>query len=396
MAMTNGKGSDSWIPFRPSRDDLARIAADVAAIPEIQATLVGDHPDVTLRDRVAHQYQIAGGHVILKVAAQLPDALAGLGLFEPNGEHTGIGRVSTGLGCPHAETDPDFLGLMLAFQTRAGVRVDFLAINDPTSPTDTHRDFIALLHATAAAAGTESPFGRGQIQLDDLAKSNVTLIKDLIEKLGFLHGGGIAAHVVKQTLRTFFSSSAYQTYWTGVVEANGTAGKFVIAPTAADQNPRRSLEAGARHLTVDWRSRQAQGDVTFDLYWIPFIDQEATSTTKLTKAWEEQRAPVGRITFPQQDANNKDATLWSILAEEIGANAGHWIADNANTIAEPGTEFATARKIAYRESQEGREVLPEARYAAVFSTGAIDDDLAAELRRRRARKTAAGHVSIAP
>jgi len=394
--MTNGGASDGWIPFRPSGGDLARLAADVSAIPDLQAALLETHPDVAVRDRVAHQYQIAGGRVTLKVAAQLPQPLNGLGLFQPNTEHLGIGRVSTGLGCPHAETDPDFLGLMLAFQTPAGRRIDFLAINDPASPTDNHRDFMTLLAATAAAAGAKSPFGGGEPGLGDLLASNLTLVKYLLSKLGAVHGAAVAAHVVKQTTRTARSSSAYQSYWTGIVEASGTAGKFVMVPAVADQNPHRPLGAGARHLTVDWRARQGRGDVTFDLYWIPFVDQGATSTSELTKAWDERRQRVGRIAFPKQDANDKDAALWAILADEMGANAGHWASDRADSIAEPATEFTAARKIAYRKSQDGRDALPEARYAQVFRTGTIDADLAAELQRRRARKIAAGHVSAAP
>ena len=394
--MANSADSNRFIPFRPSRDDLARIASDVGAMPEIQATLVRNHPDVTVPDRVAHQYQIAGGRVVLKVAAQLPEVLNGLGLFEPNGEHIGIGRISTGLGCPHAETDPDFLGLMLAFQAPSGTRIDFLAINDPTSPTDNHRQFMTLLEATAVAAGAKSPFGDGEAGLANLAASNLALVKHLVAKLGAVQGTKTATHVIKQTSRTAISSSAYQTFWTGIVEANGTAGKFVLVPTVADQNPHRSVGAGARHLTIDWRSRQAKGDVTFGLYWIPFIDQETTSTSALTTAWEEQRQQVGRVAFPKQDANDKDAALWAMLAAEMGANAGHWIADRAGKIPEPGTEFATARKLAYRLSQQGRDVLPDARYADVFRTGAIGDDLAAELRRRRAAKSAAGHVDTAP
>lgn len=394
--MTNGNDSKSWIPFRPSRDDLAGLAADVAAIPDLQSILAENHPLLQVRDRVAHQYQIAGGRVILKVAAQLPEALNGLGLFQPNAEHIGIGRVSTGLGCPHAETDPDFLGLMLAFRTPAGRRVDFLAINDPTSPTDNHRDFMVLLAATAAAAGAKSPFGSGEGEpgLAALIASNVTLVKFLVEKLGG-HGGAIATHVVRQTSRTARSSSAYQTYWTGIVEASGTAGKFVIAPALADQNPHRPFGAGPRHLTVDWRARQGRGDVMFDLFWVPFIDQDSTSTAELTKAWEEHRQRVGRVAFPKQDANDKDAALWAILADEMGANAGHWIGDRADSIAEPATEFTAARKIAYRKSQDGRNALPDERYAQVFRTGAIDEGLAAELRERRARKVAAGHTSAA-
>ena len=141
----------------------------------------------------------------------------------PGAQWTGIGRISTGLGCPHLETDPDFLGLMVAFQTQSGVRVDFLTINDPTSPTDVHPQFVKLLDATADAAGAEPAFGSGAGQLDlaNLAASNLRLIKSLIESLGPVLGLKVATHVAKQTSRTALSSTAYQTYWTGIAEVGG-------------------------------------------------------------------------------------------------------------------------------------------------------------------------------
>jgi hypothetical protein len=91
------------------------------------------------------------------VADELPSELKGIGLFEQGAEHIGIGRISTGLGTPHLETNPDFLGIMVAFQTRDGHRVDFLAINDPTAPTAHHCDFMDVLHGTAESAGAEMP-----------------------------------------------------------------------------------------------------------------------------------------------------------------------------------------------------------------------------------------------
>src|SRR5260370_127342 len=121
----------------------------VKEIPEIQKILVENDEQLKTPDRAAHQQQIAGGIVLLKGAERLPRELDGLGLFQPASgqelggsgapsvDHVGIGRISTGMGCPHLETDPDFLGLMLAFSTPDGRRVDFIAINDPTAPTDT-------------------------------------------------------------------------------------------------------------------------------------------------------------------------------------------------------------------------------------------------------------------
>ena len=80
----------------------------------------------------------------------------------------------------------------------------------------------------------------------------------------------------------------------------------------------------------------------------------------------------------------------------MGANPGNWVRDRQDSIALPGTEFGVARQIAYQKSQEGRSVLPPADYAEVFATGRIGAPLAAELRRRRAAKRAAGHCDSAP
>lgn len=148
-----------WTPFRPTRTDLDRITREVASIRAIQRRLRDRHAELHAADRVAHQYQIAGSPVELQVDDRVPDLLEGVGLFVPGARHLGLGRVSTGLGCPHLETDPDFLGLMLAFRTASGRRVDFLGLNDPAAPTDDHRSFVELLAATADSAGTEVPFG---------------------------------------------------------------------------------------------------------------------------------------------------------------------------------------------------------------------------------------------
>ena len=370
-------------PLRPTSQDLGRIGQEVAAITDLQHELLDRDAGLKLPDRVAHQYQIAGGKVILTIAPELPANLTGVGLFDPGSEHIGIARVSTGLGCPHAETAPDFLGMRLAFQTKAGARVDFIAINDPASPTDTHAQFMKLLAATVAGAGKGVLASGGQ------------LLGSLIGSLGPVQGSTISAHVLRQTSRAALSSTAYQTYWTGIEETGGIAGKFVIEPVS-QENRHRAPGAGEHHLTEEWRARQTRGPIVFDLYWIPFIDAQQTSLDELTNPWKEDRHPVGTATFPQFDSSGEDVGLWAMLAAEMGANPGHWVHDRGDTVREPTTEFGIARKIAYRNSQEGRDVLPEASYAQVFRTGTIDAALAEELQRRRARKQGVGHIDAAP
>ena len=369
-------------PLRPTQHDLDSIGQDVAAISVIQRTLLDRDPRLKVRDRVAHQYQITGGKVVLTIASDLPENLLGVGLFDPSSRYIGVGRVSTGLGCPHTETQADFLGLRLAFQTSAGARVDFIAINDPASPTDTHTQFMSLLEATAAGAG------------GGVLASGEHLLGGLINRLGPVQGGRISGHVLRQTSRTALSSTAYQTYWTGIEETGGTAGKFVIDP-ASRENQSSPLSAGAHHLTEEWRGRQAREAIVFDLYWIPFLEAEQTSLEELTRAWKEERHPVGTVTFPQCDLTSTEAGLWAALAAEMGSNPGNWVHDHNNTIREPATEFGIARKIAYQKSQKGREVLPEASYAQIFRTGVIDTALAKELDTRRAGKRNVGHTDTA-
>ena len=95
----SARSSGRWMP-----EDVDRIVADVAAIPAIQQRLLANaSKTMKFADRVAHQYQIAGGRVSLTMGTELPENLDGVGLFRPGSEYTGIGRISTGLGCPHAE-----------------------------------------------------------------------------------------------------------------------------------------------------------------------------------------------------------------------------------------------------------------------------------------------------
>ena len=366
--------------FVPTTDDHEALETLAAEVPRVQDTLVANHPQLTGADRGAHQQQIAASRVTLHVENALPPELLGLGLFVPGRAHTGLARLSTGLGCPHAETDADFLGLMAAFQLPSGQRTDFIAINDPTSPTDTPEEFVALLKATADAATGGGPFSSQARLLFGLAR----------------HAGprapAIALHVSGQTLRTVRSSSAYQTYWTGVVRAGDTLGKFVFVPLdppAPAHDPRR----GHHHLRDDWTMRQARGRLDFRVDWIRFSDEHRTSTTDLTRAWDESdRVAVARLEFPRTDPASREHALLALLATEVGANPGHWIETTAAAPAAlPATRFTAARQLAYARSQAHRHALPHDAWSSFFATGRIDDPLARELIRRHEARRAAGH-----
>jgi hypothetical protein len=365
--------------FNPTLEQRRELEAIAAGIPGVQQTLVANHAQLAMPDRGAHQQQLAASKVLLTVADRLPPALDDLGLFHKSSSHLGIGRISTGLGCPHAETDPDFLGLMAAFRTSSGRRVDFVTINDPTSPTDTPEEFLALLRATADAAGTSG-----------LLASQARLLAALARHAG-LRAPAIAFHVTGQTLRTVRSVSAYQQYWTGIVRARDVLGKFTFVP-ASDASAAPGAERGATHLTRDWRTRQGAGDLRFELRWIPYLNERDTPLEDLTQSWRhDQEVAVGSVTFPQTDFDAAESKLIALLASELGANPGNWVETDGTAPSLPATRFTAARQLAYRASQQARQALSDESYATVFTTGEVPPDVAAELVRRYQRKRAAGH-----
>ena len=378
--------AERYSPTPDERRALEQLAEEVA---RVQKTLVENHPSLSQADRAAHQPQLGAGKVLLHVADHLPPALDELGIFKPTGSSplVGIGRVSNGLGCPHAETEADFLGLMVAFRAPDGRRVDFITINDPGAPTDTPREFVALLKATAdAAVGND---GGGLV---NVLASQARLLAGLARHAG-LRAPVIATQVIRQTARTSRSSTAYQQYWTGVVRARDVLGKFTFVPLH-DVNEHRPSQAGERYLTDDWARRHAAGPLEFRLYWIPYLDEARTPLRDLTRGWEEaHRARVGTVTFPAVDPAALETKLVALLASEMGANQGNWIEDDRGGPApdHPATEYTAARALAYRVSQRQRNALPEAQYASFFERGIITPELATELLKRYHAKRSAGH-----
>jgi hypothetical protein len=366
--------------FDPTPEEREVLEAIARQIPDVQRTFVRNHPRLTMPDRAAHQQQLAGSKVLLTVAETLPPELDGLGIFQRSAPvRTGIGRMSTGLGCPHAETNADFLGLMVAFQTSEGRRIDFVTINDATSPTDTPEEFLALLKATADAASTED-------QLASQARLLAGLARHARQR-----APAIALHVTAQTFRTARSSSAYQQYWTGIVRARDVFGKFTFVPIG-DVRPRAGATRGPSHLTQDWHARQSVGPLEFELRWIPFLNDRNTSLDDLTRPWQNaNERTVGMVTFPKIDVESTEARLTELLASELGANPGNWQETDLPAAPLPATRFTAARQLAYRASQEARGALSDDHYQSFFERGELTSTLAGELVRRYLQKRAAGH-----
>ncbi len=122
----------------------------------------------------------------------------------------------------------------------------------------------------------------------------------------------------------------------------------------------------------------------------------------MTSMAPEKKAGTAR-SLRRVKVDNRRKVLLRRIARQLareGSDGGNWtfaqFADAGNTIPEPSTEFACARKLAYRNSQVGRNALPMGAYAHVFEGKPIGAPLIAELQRRRAAKQASGHMDMAP
>jgi hypothetical protein len=220
--------------------------------------------------------------------------------------------------------------------------------------------------------------------------------ESLIKSRGIAKAERMLALIAQQSERTASPGTAYQSYWTGVVEISGTLGKFTLVPLTS-ANCLRAMHPGERYLTRDWARRQSSGDIAFGLYWISYLDERRTSLEDFTQPWSEtHKRSVGHLIFPRTDVTTNDARLWAALAAEMGTNPGNWVCDPRDSVREPSTEFGLLRKLAYERSTRGRDALALDAYRTALQTGRIGDELAAELTRRVERKRHLRHLDQAP
>jgi len=155
---------------------------------------------------------------------------------------------------------------------------------------------------------------------------------------------------------------------------------------------RAAGDRGPKHLTEDWKKRNAAGPLAFELHWIPFVNERETPIVDLTTAWNDrQKVRVGTVVFPQVDPGTRDAKLAALLASELGANPGHWQEAPDDSAADlPSTRFTAARALAYRVSQQHRSALAEESYRSFFDKGEVSAALASTLIARYKEKRGTG------
>ena len=260
--------------FDPTPEQQRELEDIAAAIPGVQKTFVVNHPQREAPDRGAHQQQIAGvegdadrGRHAAACTGQ-PRRLSSTPIRSAAGRHR---QDSTGLGCPHAETDADFLGLMVAFRTRGRTphRPDHHRRSDDRRPTR---------RKSSSRSCRRPPMPRAP---PACSPHRPRCWQAWRGTPGFGAGASPRTSPRRRTGRCV-RRSAYQRYWTGIVRARDVLGKFTFVPAS---EVGRGRVARCTRFTDDWRARQSAGDLAFDLRWIPFIDDRRTPAEDLTRPW---------------------------------------------------------------------------------------------------------------
>ena len=179
-------------------------------------------------------------------------------------------------------------------------------------------------------------------------------------------------------------------YWNGIVRARDTFGKFTFVPV--DPPVQTSHGRGPKQFTEVWRARTAAGPLTFELRWIPFLNERETPLGDLDHR-VAGRAPGARWHRRVPAGADRDQGIEAHRASCLGARRQSWqLAGNDRRSAEklPSTRFTAARALAYRLSQQHRQALPEESYRSFFENGEVSAALAATLIARYKEKQAAG------
>ena len=318
---------------QPSTEWRERIAPDEAAhLARVATVIAGLQRNRSAKfgpGRALHRKQLLAATGTLEVFADLPEH-ARHGLFATPGRHRALVRLSN--GGPDIQSDrlPDIRGFALKVLDVSGESAlggtadhqDFLMINQDRAPMSDSREFIdfmaaatpgplsAILHLFTA----HGPFGGGR------------RLRDLFSMLGKKFAG--------------FAAESFNTV--APICCGPYAVRVRLAPVG-DPPP----AARSKDIVADVRERLATGALTWNLELQFFVDEAITPIEDASVAWPDGQTPivaVARLTLPRQGVD-------AAAAEAESAHFDPWAGLAAHR---PLGELMRARKVAYYESQKGR------------------------------------------
>jgi len=318
---------------QPSTEWREKVAPDEAAHLVRVAKVIGDLQRARSKKfgqgRALHRKQLLAATGTLEVFAGLPDH-ARYGLFATPGRHRALVRLSNGGPDVQGDRVPDIRGFALKVLDISGESMfggttdhqDFLMINQDRAPGGNSREFIDFMEAATAGplAGilhlfTAHGLGGGLSRLRDL--------------FGMLS-------------KTFNGFAAERFNTVAPICCGPYAVRVRLSPAGNPPPSRR-----AKDIVADMRERLAVGSLAYDLELQFFVDEATTPIEDASVAWPEAETPivtVARLVLPQQGVD-------AAAAEAEAARFDPWSGLLAHR---PLGEIMRARKVAYFESQKGR------------------------------------------
>ena len=280
--------------------------------------------------RALHRKQLVAATGTLEILEGLPDP-ARHGLFAKPGRHRVLVRLSNGGPDVQANKLPDIRGFALKVLDVSGEAAlggttdhkDFLMINQDHFSSPDSREFVDFIEAA-----TSGPLPG-------------------ILHLFTAHGpfGGFARlRTLFTALGKKFNGFAAERFDTVVpIQCGPYAVRARLKPVG---NP--PPQARSKDIAQDMRERLAAGSLHWDLELQFFVDEATTPIEDASRPWPDAETPVvtvARLTLPQQGIDAAAADAEAAKFDPWSGLAAH----------RPLGEVMRARKVAYLESQKGRQ-----------------------------------------
>lgn len=203
-------------------------------------------------------------------------------------------RFSNANGAKHGDDEPDMRGVALRVTVSDTEVHDLLMTNYPVSYARNAEQFVAF-----AEALTGSGLGR---------------ILGLV-KLALKFGPGETIRMVRNVQagrQRMVESLVLETFWSrGAIRwGDRLAVRYLLRPGAGAAPLPHDGERGAGYLREDLGRRLRDGDVTFELFVQPFVDEKTTPIEDTAVEWREADSaplPVATLTIPAQDIERPEA-----------------------------------------------------------------------------------------
>lgn len=246
----------------------------------------------------------------LRFAEDLAEDLQ-VGFAQPGAEYPVAVRFSNAASTLKSDDEDDLRGLAIRVCVSETEHHDLLATNWPVPHANDAREFVLFAHAVAG--GTLSRVWG-------------------IAKMFFVLGPRTMFRIlgnVRKAVRPS-ESLAKETYWSrGAICWGEEAVRYHFKPSKGAA-PVMGEFAGAGRLEAEFASRQAAGDISFDLMVQRFNSEAKTPIEAAAAEWKEADSPsihVATLILPQRDLAAADAAAERRVIEDQGFNPWNTTAD---------------------------------------------------------------------